>query len=178
MIKLFGGHKLTPKEYVKLIVALILFVALTLGLMKLIIGKPKETKTISQVSEVMTAHGYTVTDITSNLHDKYPDVRLIEGYYYNKEDIQFEYYIFDDNKQAYAIKESINSNMVNIKSNSENGSYSDDGQSANVSTFALTADGKFYRYALLRNTLLYVTCNEESKNEAYVVINELDYNVY
>lgn len=176
----YNGYKPTLKDYIKTASLIFIFVLFCIAAIALLGGKPKEVKTAEQMSAVFSKYGFESADLTQDAREKYPDSSVNKVVYYRKDDEVFEYYIFDDTEHARSAYAGVCSKMEEIERNkrvNQKEAIATDGYRANISFASLVTDESFYYLCRIDNSVLYVTCNPDSKNDAYKIINELNYNM-
>lgn len=174
------GQKPALKDYIKTTAIIMAFIVFCIAVFMLLSGKQKESKTIDQMSDVLSGYGFESHDFTQNIKEKLTGLTVNEVVYYVKDDMTFEYYILGDANEAISLYGNINSNLSKIERDKKiNEKYvlrADGGTRANITCTSLTTDEMFCYICRIGNSVLYVKCNPNSKNDAYKIINELGYN--
>lgn len=176
----YEGYKPTIKDYLKTASVILIFVLFCIAVFVLLSGKQKEAKTTVQMSDVLSGYGFKSVDLTQDAKEKFTGLTVNEVVYYVKDDVTFEYYILGGANDAVSLYGTINSNISKIERDKKiNEKYAlrvDGGQRANITCTSLTTEELFYYICRIGNSVLYVKCNPDSKNEAYKIIDELGYN--
>lgn len=177
----YDGHKVTLKDYLKGAAEILAFILFCVVVIILLSGKPKEVKTTAQMSDVLNGYGFESQNFTQKAKEKLTGLTVNEAVHYAKDDVIFEYYILGDDNEAISLFGTINSNISKIERDKKiNQKYVlrvDGGARANITCTSLTTDELFYYICRIGNSVLYVQCNPDSKNDAYKIINELSYNM-
>ncbi len=175
------GQKPALKDYIKTTAIIMAFIVFCIAVFMLLSGKQKESKTIDQMSDVLSGYGFKAVDLTQDAQEKFTGLTVNEVVYYVKDDVTFEYYIFGGANDAISLYGTINSNISKIeRDNMINEKYAlriEGGKRANITCTSLTTDELFYYICRIGNSVLYVKCNPDSKNDTYKIINELGYNM-
>lgn len=174
------GQKPALKDYIKTAAVILAFVVFSAAVIALLSGKQKDAKTTAQMTDVLSGYGFESHDFTQNIKEKLTGLTVNEVVYYVKDDMTFEYYILGDANEAISLYGNINSNLSKIERDKKiNEKYvlrADGGTRANITCTSLTTDEMFCYICRIGNSVLYVKCNPNSKNDAYKIINELGYN--
>lgn len=175
------GQKPALKDYIKTAAVILAFVVFSIAVIALLSGKPKEPKTTAQMYDVLNEYGFKSADLTQDAKEKFTGLVVNEVVYYVKDDMTFEYYILGDANEAISLYGTINFNISKIERDKRNNEKyvlrAGDGKRANITCTSLTTDELFYYICRIGNSVLYVKCNPDSKNDAYKIINELGYNM-
>lgn len=175
------GQKPALKDYIKTAAAILAFVVFSIAVIALLSGKQKEAKTTAQMTDILSGYGFEAHDFTQKAKEKLTGLTVNEAVHYAKDDVIFEYYILGDDNEAISLYGTINSNLSKIERDKKiNQKYvlrAGGGERANITCTSLTTDELFYYICRIGNSVLYVQCNPDSKNDAYKIINELSYNM-
>lgn len=139
------------------------------------ISVPKTPATTEQVKSVIVAQGYEPKDITEQYYESDPVFKntLNKCISFDKDDIHFEFFDFNNNNSAIDIYSQVYSQL----SYRYNSAYSVeiDYQIANYSIWLYDSLGKYSVAIYVGNTAVYAHCDSENQNEIDKILDAIDY---
>lgn len=162
------------KGYLKLALVIILFIVLSIVFFEFL-TVPKTPATTEQVKSVIVAQGYEPKDITEQYYESDPVFKntLNKCISFDKDDIHFEFFDFNNNNSAIDIYSQVYSQL----SYRYNSAYSVeiDYQIANYSIWLYDSLGKYSVAIYVGNTAVYAHCDSENQNEIDKILDAIDY---
>ena len=162
------------KGYLKLALVIIFFIVLAIVFFNFF-AAPKTPATTEQVKSVIIAQGYEPKDITEQYYESDPGFKSVLNrcISFDKDDIHFEFFDFNNNNSAINIYSQVYSQL----SYRYNSAYSVeiDYQIANYSIWLYDSLGKYSVAIYVGNTAVYAHCDSESQNEIDKILDAIDY---
>lgn len=165
----------TAKDYIKLVVVLILFFGGIVGLYKLLVVN-KDPVPAQKVWEIMEAHGYEPRDVTEEYYSMDPGFKqtLDRAISFDSgEDMRFIYFVFKDIAgasdlygQAYA--------KITLQYDA-NHKIETSYRAGNYNIYLLDSLGKFNAAIWVENTTVYAYCDSENKGDIISILDEMNY---
>lgn len=160
------------KKYIPLIVFLLILGTLSFGLIRLSAKHP-EPATVEQVKNALVTQGLKPEEFTKSELYNFPNDKLIDSVTAEKDDLHFQFYIFDDAATAadvYGQAHSIiyTTRMATPKTEVEN-------KLLGYRFYVLNANGTYSIAILDENTVLYAYCNSESLKILEEITDEIGY---
>ena len=136
---------------------------------------PKTPVTAEQVKAAITAQGYEVKDITEQYYESDPRFKftLNKCISFDKDDIHFEFFDFNNNNSAIDVYSQVYS-QLSYRYNSPY-SIEIDYQIANYSIWLYDSLGKYSVAIYVGNTAIYAHCDSENQNEIDKILDAIDY---
>lgn len=162
------------KSFVKLVIALTIFILIILLIFKIIIV-PKTPATVEQVTEVLTSQGYKPQDITEQYFEKDIGFKqtLINCIAIEKDDIHFEFFNFNNENSAIDIYGQAHSLIVRTKMSIPYAEH--DTKNANYCIYTLAAGGTYSVAIYVENTAVYAYSNEENAGAISDILEAIGY---
>lgn len=142
------------------VLKLIIVIGLMIGLFFLILD-PAKPKTANEVSQAVSEYGIKLVDLTSEYKIAWDDKEnhLTTGLKGIKDDIVFQFFIFDDYDSAENILNQLASYIKNISDELDT-EYKK--QKTDYFNYTARVDGQYYVLTLIDNTLVYASCDVEN----------------
>lgn len=166
-------RKYTLRDYIIPLIGLLLlvgFVFLARALMT-----PIDAATDAQVWDVAVAHGYSPYYLTDEYKEEYPTRGFIQTIAFVKDDLRFEFFVFDSVQSALSANRSIVTEVKSIEREHYGNCIATEESRANFYIYTLRAGGKFYYLMYIDNTVFYAYGYEESADEIKSIAKELGY---
>ncbi len=162
------------KGVIRLIVVLLLFGLFIMIVLELT-TKPKTPATSEQVWNAIAAQGYEPQDITELYYESDPGFKSVlnKCTSFNKDDIHFEFFDFNNNNSAINVYSQVYQ-KVSYKYNDPY-SIEIEHQMANFTIYLLDSLGKYNVAIYVGNTAVYAYCDSENKLEINRILDAIDY---
>lgn len=137
------------------------------------VNVPKTPATAEQVWDVLVEQGYEPKDITEQIREKYPDTELTESVVVQNDDIDFQFYVFNSQKDAINIYNQLHSLFVTERRGVPYAEH--DTRVANYRIYTLLSKGKYSVAIFVGNTAVYAYCDEENEGKVASILREIGY---
>lgn len=144
-------------------------------LIMILVSNPKEPATAEQVWDVMVAQGYQPQDITERYYDKDSAAKqsLNKCIAFQKDDIHFEFYDFNNKNSAIDVYSQAYRNILLEKNASPK--VETKNENSNYSIYTLRVTGTYNVAIYVENTAIYAYCDEKNANEINLILDAIDY---
>lgn len=162
------------KNYIKTVTLPTIGICVLLGIIFAIaIGgsKPKEPATAEQVWDIMVSHGYQPYDVT--YQNDTLDSSNEKCIAFKKDDLQFEFYVFNSKKRAVNAYGVFYTDFILNKNHIAKAEHKT--KAANYAIYTLKVSGTYYVAIYVGNTAVYAYCNEENAHEIGDILTEIGY---
>lgn len=162
------------KAFIRIGVFLVFMVVLTLIIFKIAIV-PKTPATADQVWNMLVAQGYEAQDITEWYFEKDSGFKqtLIKCIAFEKDDIHFEFFVFNNRNSAIDVYGQLYTKIILSKSNFNIIEF--DKQIANYSIYTLDDLDTYNVSIYVEDTAVYAYSKSENKNEINKILAAIDY---
>lgn len=162
------------KGFIKLGIFLAFMIILIWAIFKIFVV-PKNPATTEQVRGVLISQGYEPQDITEWYfkHDKNFKLSLIQCIAIEKDDIHFEFFVFNGKSAAVDVYAQFYS-KISLSSNSLY-ERKTDRQAANYSIYTLDNNNTYHAVTFVENTVAYSYSKSENQNEVKKIFAAIDY---
>lgn len=136
---------------------------------------PKDPVTSDKMWEVLESQGYQPIDITEKYYAKDSGAKqtLIKCIAFEKDDIHFEFYEFNNKNSAIDVYGQAYRSIILDKNKFSKVEHST--QKANYTIYTLKVSGTYNVAIYVGNTAIYAYCNEENSNEIGDILKEIGY---
>ena len=157
-----------------IIVFLVIFIGACYGIYRFTYEK-REPVTIEQLSSVLFNSGYETNDFTEKSLERYPNARntLNQCVGFDKDDIHFEFYDFNNEASALDIFQQAHSIIYRTKMKIN--SVEMRTHKAHFSTYILDSSDSYDVAIYVENTAIYAYCNKESAGKLNSILAEIGY---
>ncbi|MBR2957534.1 MAG: hypothetical protein IKC20_04715 [Clostridia bacterium] len=168
-------NKMSTKSIVVAFVVIALLLISAIYFVSSIFAEPKTPATVDEVWTAIEAQGYKPKDITQTYYDNDSDafMYLIKCISFDKEDIHFEFFEFNNEDSAKDLY-----GQAHYKITTTHNSWQKietDNRMANYRIYTLDANGQYGVAIFVGNTAVYAHSNSQNKNEIDKILEAIDY---
>lgn len=152
---------------------LFIVIALMIGLFFLILD-PAKPKSPEEVSKAVSEYGIELVDLTTYYKSIWDDKnnQLYTAFKGEKDDIYFEFFVFDNYDSASNI---LNQYAANIKRKAEKLDTEYKEQKTNYFNYTARVSGEYYILTMIKNTLVYANCDVENDEMLQEIVRAAGY---
>lgn len=161
---------------IKLILLPILVVVLLAVILIVVFtkGHPKTPATVEKVFNALEINGFIGTDLTSVYQEEWNIGNALKNAIGCEEnDIRFDFFVFDNEKNAEGIRKQYQSYIRENRYAYPNIEISEG--SANYMLYTIKADGLYTINMRVANTLIFAYCNEENAGRLNAIMTKIGY---
>lgn len=161
---------------IKLIIFPILVVVLLAVILIVVFtkGHPKTPATVENVFNAIENNGFIGADITSDYQEKWDmGNELQNAIAFEDNDIRFDFFVFDNDKNAEHIRKQYRSYIRENRYDIPNIEVSEG--AANYMLYTIKANGLYTICMRVDNTLVFAYCNEENASKLNAIMIEIGY---
>lgn len=167
------NRKYTLRDHIIPLIGILLLIGF--GCLAKTLMTPIDSATDTQVWDVAVAHGYSPYYLTDEYKEEYPTRGFVQTIAFVKDDLRFEFFVFDSVQSALSANRSIATEVNSIERANYGNCVGTDESRANFYVRTLRADGKYYYLMRIDNTVFYAYGNEEYADEIKSIAKELGY---
>lgn len=136
---------------------------------------PIDSATDTQVWDVAVAHGYSPYYLTDEYKEEYPNMGFVQNVTFTKDDLRFEFFVFESLQKTLNASSTIASEIESIKREYNNNCIATEESRANFYISTVKAGGKYYYLMRIDNTVFYAYGDEEYASEIRSIAKDLGY---
>lgn len=170
------NRKYTLRDHIIPLIGILLLIGF--GFLAKNLMTPIDSATDTQVWDVAVAHGYSPYYLTDEYKEEYPTRGFVQTIAFVKDDLRFEFFVFDSVQSALSANRSIATEVNSIERANYGNCVGTDESRANFEYHTLEAgeySKKIYYLMRIDNTVFYAYGNEEYADEIKSIAKELGY---